>query len=71
LLTGFPYAPGWTVPSEALMDLLLFLVVALIILALLGWILALIPMDQMLRNIIMVVAILIVILWLLRQMGYV
>jgi hypothetical protein len=51
------------------MDLLIFLVVALIILALLGWILALIPMDQMLRNIIMVVAILIVILWLLRQMA--
>jgi len=52
------------------MDLLIFLVVALVILALLGWILTLIPMQQVLRNIIMVIAIVIVILILLQRLGY-
>jgi len=51
-------------------DLLIFLIVALVILALLGWILALIPMQQILRNVIMVIAIVIVILILLRRLGY-
>ena len=52
------------------MDLLIFLVAALIVLALLGWILALIPMEQMVRNIIMVVALLICLLIIVRRLGY-
>ena len=45
------------------MDLLIFLVVALVILALLGWILTLIPMQGNLRSAIMI-------LILLRRLGY-
>ena len=52
------------------MDLLIFLIVALVILALLGWALSLIPMDQTIRTIIMVIAILICILIILRRLGY-
>ena len=52
------------------MDLLIFLIVALVILALLGWILTLIPMQQVLRTIIMVLSICVVILILLRRLGY-
>ena len=52
------------------MDLLIFLVVALVILALLGWILALIPMQGNLRSAIMILAIVIVILIILRRLGY-
>ena len=53
------------------MDLLIFVIVALIVLALLGWALSLIPMDQTIRTIIMVLAILICILIILRRLGYV
>ena len=53
------------------MDLLIFVIVALIILALLGWALSLIPMDQTIRTIVMVLAILICILIILRRLGYV
>ena len=53
------------------MDLLIFVIVALVVLALLGWALSLIPMDQTIRTIIMVVAILICILIILRRLGYV
>jgi hypothetical protein len=52
------------------MDLLIFLIVALVILALLGWILTLIPMQQILRNIIMVIAIVILILIPLQRLEY-
>lgn len=47
------------------------MIVALIVLALLGWALSLIPMDQTIRTIIMVLAILICILIILRRLGYV
>ena len=53
------------------MDLLIFVIVALIVLALLGWALSLIPMDLNIRTIIMVLAILICILIILRRLGYV
>ena len=53
------------------MDILIFLVVALIVLALVGWLLTLIPMDQALRNVIMVLVIVICILVILRRLGYV
>jgi len=53
------------------LDLLIFVIVALIVLALLGWALSLIPMDQTIRTIIMVLAILICILIILRRLGYV
>ena len=53
------------------MDLLIFVIVALIILALLGWALSLIPMDQTIRTIVMVLAIVICILIILRRLGYV
>ena len=53
------------------MDLLIFVIVALVILALLGWALSLIPMDQTIRTIVMVLAILICILIILRRLGYV
>ena len=53
------------------MDLLIFVIVALIVLALLGWALSLIPMDQTIRTIVMVLAILICILIILRRLGYV
>jgi hypothetical protein len=46
-------------------------IVALVVLAVLGWALSLIPMDQTIRTIIMVVAILICILIILRRLGYV
>jgi len=52
-------------------DLLIFVIVALIVLALLGWALSLIPMDQTIRTIVMVLAILICILIILRRLGYV
>jgi hypothetical protein len=52
------------------MDLLIFLIVALVILALLGWMLTLIPMHQIFRPIIMVIAIVIVIVILLQRLGY-
>ena len=53
------------------MDLLIFVIVALVVLALLGWALSLIPMDQTIRTIVMVLAILICILIILRRLGYV
>jgi len=53
------------------LDLLIFVIVALIVLALLGWALSLIPMDQTIRTIVMVLAILICILIILRRLGYV
>ena len=59
------------VPAGSTMDLLVFVLVALIILALLGWALSLIPMDQTIRTIVMVLAILICILIILRRLGYV
>jgi len=52
-------------------DLLIFVIVALVVLALLGWALSLIPMDQTIRTIVMVLAILICILIILRRLGYV